>query len=311
MELLQKLTKSETDIWSEDQKAKDPDTFDVLMAAIEKMKELEPRHVPEENLNNILKGLLFSQEMFAHSSMDFFYQQHKEKYEFLFNRGSSQDKIIFQGSSAEGLSILRIDEIPNVKSESSYGELKWRTLFDFDILCVKDKEVIDVDLYGITRFLDIHPLLNPCKHSDEPLFMTRWGDWTGEEKKFVLEHVILCRPCCKDCMKPREKYEGVTVRHEPMEWYNGRSKSGRLVEIYTPFDFYLEFCEKVKKNPHPERNCDMEYHGKFGDLCGLCRVENSVTVQHTDGARTDVFMDQIGKHSNQGRFSIGLDVRFG
>ena len=120
------------------------------------------------------------------------------------------------------------------------------------------------------------------------------GDWTEEEKTFILEHVILVKPCCKDRMKPREEYEGVTIRHEPIEWKNG--KSSRLVEIFTPLDFYMEFCEKVKENPHPEKNCDMELHDRFGDLCGQCRVENSDVVLHGDGARTDVFMDHIGKY---------------
>ena len=114
--MLQEVSKSEREVWMEEQKSFDPATFDVLLATIERLKLLEPMNVSEENLNNILKGLLFSQEMFVNTSMDFFYQQHRDKYEFLFNRGSPQDKIIFQGSSAEGLSILRIDEILSAKS---------------------------------------------------------------------------------------------------------------------------------------------------------------------------------------------------
>ena len=120
LESLQKLSRSETEVWTEEQRANDPETFDDLMATIENLKELELKEIPKEILNNLLKGFLFAQEMFENTSMDFFYQQHKDKYEFLFNRGSNQDKIIFQGSSAEGLLILRIDEILNARSEASY-----------------------------------------------------------------------------------------------------------------------------------------------------------------------------------------------
>ena len=175
LESLQKLSRSETEVWTEEQRANDPETFDDLMATIENLKELELKEIPKENLNNLLKGFLFAQEMFDNTSMDFFYQQHKDKYEVLFNRGSNQDKIIFQGSSAEGLSILRIDEIVNSKSEASYGQLKWRRLFDFDILCVKNMEVIDGVVNGMAD------VFTPCKHSGEPLLMMRWG--TGQRRK--------------------------------------------------------------------------------------------------------------------------------
>ena len=252
-----------------------------------KLKKMPNKNVSQTVLNNILKGLLFAQEMHVHTSMDFFFKQNQEKYNFLFNRGSNRDEIIFQGSSAEGLTILRIEEISNVKSAASYAQLKWKRCFDFDVLCVQNHEVIDV----LTNGSDIY---RECRHFDEPLLMMRWGDWTGVKKKLILEHVILVRPCCESCMTPKEVYKGVTVRHEPMVWTDG--VSNRLVEVFMPLEFYSKFCEEVKENPHPGEKCNVEWNNKFGDLCEDCRTANRVTIHHDGQARTDIFMDTIGQY---------------
>ena len=122
LEEQESASKSEAEIWKEENRGLRPDTFEILLEAIEKLKGFKAKKVAEETLNNVLKGLLFVQEMHLNSSVGPFFEQHQEKYNFLFNRGSSQDQIIFQGSSAEGLTVLRIEEILNVRS---YAQLKW------------------------------------------------------------------------------------------------------------------------------------------------------------------------------------------
>ena len=89
------------------------------------------KDISETNVNYFLKGLLFAQEIYVHSSIDHFYENYEDKYRFLFNRGSATDEIFFQGGSAEGLSILRIEEFPEPTSERSYKQLKWKRHFDF------------------------------------------------------------------------------------------------------------------------------------------------------------------------------------
>ena len=152
-------------------------------------------------------------------------------------------------------------------------------------MSVQNNKVIDNVVNGSDIF-------HPCKHFEETLLMMRWVDVTGEKNELIPEHVMLVRPCCKSCLTPEELYEGVTVRHKPIEWSNGVSK--RLVELFTPLDFYLKFCERSKNNPHPGEECKMEWNNRFGDLCAFCRTANTATVQHQGGARTEVFMDHIG-----------------
>ena len=61
-------------------------------------------------MSNLFKGMLFVQEMYEVSSIDYFYEKYPDKYKMLFGRGSEEDQIIFQGSSSEGLGVYKIKE---------------------------------------------------------------------------------------------------------------------------------------------------------------------------------------------------------
>ena len=88
-----------------------------LELLIKRMEITRIKDISETNVNYFLKGLLFAQEIYVHSSIDHFYENYEDKYRFLFNHDSATDEIFFQGGSAEGLSILRIEEFPETTSE--------------------------------------------------------------------------------------------------------------------------------------------------------------------------------------------------
>ena len=96
-----------------------------------------------------------------------------------------------------------------------------------------------------------------CKHEDETLMMTRWFDETGGKKDIIPEHVTLLKRCCDYCKKPKEVYEGVTIRDDPIKF---ESKHGScLAELYTPLEFYMEYCKTARKSCHPGQDCDTEF----------------------------------------------------
>ena len=83
-----------------------------LEAIIAKLKGMQTQKISLRSLNNLLKGLFFAQEIYLDTSMDYFFKQFQEKYKFLIYRGSDKDEIMFQGGSAEGLSILSYFSYP-------------------------------------------------------------------------------------------------------------------------------------------------------------------------------------------------------
>ena len=60
-------------------------------------------------MNAFLKGILFVQEMYdmEESSVDKIFKEQKEKYKFMLNIGEKSDKVVFQGSTAEGKDHIR------------------------------------------------------------------------------------------------------------------------------------------------------------------------------------------------------------
>ena len=88
-------------------------------------------------INAFLKGLIFVQEMYDEekSNIETLHREAPDKYRFLFSRGEETDTIVFQGSTAEGLAILKVK---GTKDHQEYvHRLKWGRLFDYDIMFIK------------------------------------------------------------------------------------------------------------------------------------------------------------------------------
>ena len=102
----------------------------------------------EEELSNaLMKGLLFVQEMYNPdwSLIDKFCEEYPEKYNFLFKRGRPDDKVIFQGSSSEGLVVYDIEELDSRKDY--WHRLKYFRHFDFDVMSIRN-DIVVLDQYS-------------------------------------------------------------------------------------------------------------------------------------------------------------------
>ena len=82
-----------------------------------------------DEINSLLKGLLFAQEMFEDSSIEFFVARYPEKYGFIM--GSMEDmpdyqETLFQGSTAEGLARFGIEE---KDAERQYAFMRFERYF--------------------------------------------------------------------------------------------------------------------------------------------------------------------------------------
>ena len=71
------------------------------LATIEHIFDNEDKMISSEQLNSLLKGILFVQDMNKYSKIDHFYKAFPQKYKFLFMRGNDEDEIMFQRSTAE------------------------------------------------------------------------------------------------------------------------------------------------------------------------------------------------------------------
>ena len=69
---------------------------------------VEDKMISSEQLNSLLKGILFVQEMNKYNNIDHFYKAFPQKYRFLFMRRNQEDEIMFQGSTAENLAMYMI-----------------------------------------------------------------------------------------------------------------------------------------------------------------------------------------------------------
>ena len=81
-------------------------------------------------INTFLKGIIFVQEMYDEekSNIETLYREEPDKYRFLFSRGEETDTIVFQGSTAEGLAILKVKETED--HQEYVHKLKWARLFN-------------------------------------------------------------------------------------------------------------------------------------------------------------------------------------
>ena len=91
------------------------------------VRDLIPGIFPEYSkaeMNALLKGLLFVQEMYdqERSSIDIIFKEEKEKYQFMLNIGEQTDTVVFQGSTAEGkdhdpLCTLKLETVKRMRPE--------------------------------------------------------------------------------------------------------------------------------------------------------------------------------------------------
>ena len=251
------------------------------------------KDISAEDLNFILKGILFAQEMYKYNKIDHFCKAFPQKYNFMFKRGN-QDEIIFQGSTAENLAIFRMTES---NPEFRVHQEKWFRWFDYDIMHVQHREVIDDYNYITTVCAFMNSNKNGserwekgefCKHENEPFVMLRVVD-KNDEYGILPEHVGIIQPACDVCIT-RPKGTRVTTKY-----------NGRVALVKTPVEFFMDFvltCIKIpKEEEYPEHSCQFyaeagEDFNRHGDLCWKCRELNSATIDHGD-AVSQIFLDKI------------------
>ena len=153
--------------------------------------------------------------------------------------------MVFQGSTAEGLAIYQIQEQP--KPESCVGQMRWVTVYDYDIMFVKKKEVLD-DYSLYFKAFYVFCVLNSskgynakelwkeakfCKHDQEPFVMVRIKD-KNDPLGNMVEHVGIFQPACKVCIEGQSQ-----SGHKNMNY------QGRVFKIIAPGEFLMDFvCSK-------------------------------------------------------------------
>ena len=255
-------------------------------------------------ISTCLKGILFVQEMYdaGKSSIENLHKELPEKYDFLFRRGNKDDTIIFQGSTAEGLAIYRIEE--NQNPEDWIHNLRWDRHFDYDLMSVKNKKVLHNFQYqqamscfmakhsqggqNMARALKLWKEARFCLHDKEPLLVQGIFD-ENDPLGMLAEHVIILQPACTTCVNSDGQLDKRFQTHD----------NGRIFRVKTPQQFWLQFVKDSHTRPSEDHNCDSNggAHGNFnkhGDLCGHCIELNSVDIQHKD-ATTHIFLDSAFK----------------
>ena len=135
-----------------------------------------------------------------------------EKYSFLFSHGEESDSMVFQGSTAKGLAIYQIKETPD--PEAYVGQMRWMTGYDYDIMFVKRKEVLDdyslyfkafcvfyvINLLNGYNAKEIWREAKFCLHNQEPFVMVRIKD-KNDPLGNMVEHVGIFQPACNVCIE--------------------------------------------------------------------------------------------------------------
>ena len=256
-------------------------------------------------MNTLLKGILFVQEMYneEESDMETIYSQEQEKYQFMFERGDQSDRMMFQGSTAEGLAIYKMKERGH---EGMFNNLRWARHFDYDLMYIKNQEVVDENsVFGPSSMAyvaanskggeDVEGALalwkeaKFCKHELEPLVMMKMVD-KNDSLGLMAEYVDIRQPGCNDCADPNKAHD-----------YNGR-----VMKVINGYRFWDSFQKRSYKRPNDDQNhdCDQarlcEFSGvsgenfnRYGDLCMKCRRLNSTIVDHDDGAISEIHIDSV------------------
>ena len=141
--------------------------------------------------NALAKGLLFVQEMYDSewSLIETFHQNFPEKYDFFFKRGGKNDSIIFQGSSAEGLTIY---DVTDHHPRRYWHNLRYFRQFDVDVMSLReDIDVLDESVH--LGAIGIQYLTQLCNYDGLQHFFEnmrpdlKWGEFVESHLKAAMD----------------------------------------------------------------------------------------------------------------------------
>ena len=186
---------------------------------------------------------------------------------------------MFQGSTAKSLAIYQIketaatDDIEETDdteetddaeesddTEETYDtektddddthDIKWRRGFDYDIMHIKNIEVIDEESEYFK--MNANEIMQKeewekakfCKHGEEPYVILRIRD-EKDEHGILPEHVYMMQPACKKCVDSDE------LQNEFSENLTNTYYK-RITRLKTPHKFWMKFAKNIMTHPAEE-----------------------------------------------------------